>query len=162
MRHIRTLPFYILIAVLFGYFSQAPRYQLSPEGKAMIKLTLSHYGERAQECHKLTSAEIAALPQNMRRSTKCARERVPVFLEFEVDGETLFSEELKPTGFGKDGPVAVYEKFWVDPGPRTIEIRVRDTRGENKFNKISQKEVVLKEHQHLVVDFDPNTGLRFR
>lgn len=162
MQYLKSLPVYIALAAIFGILSQYPIYQHAPKDKAMIKLTLSHYSERAEACRKLTAEEVADLPMNMKRTQLCSRKRIPIFVELQIDDEMLYSTEIPPSGFGKDGPAIVYEAFWVDVGEHDLSVRIRDTSRQTGFDWTKEEKVNLTEHQHLVVDFKDHEGIWIR
>jgi hypothetical protein len=56
-----------------GYFATLPKYRQIPDDVALIKLSISHLGDR--ECRKRTPEELAKLPPNMRAPMECPRER---------------------------------------------------------------------------------------
>jgi hypothetical protein len=56
-----------------GYFATSPKYRQIPDDVALIKLSISHLGDR--ECRKRTPEELAKLPPNMRAPMDCPRER---------------------------------------------------------------------------------------
>ena len=81
--------FYMLFAGVVWYFSHLPTYHRFPAGDALMKLSLTHAGDRKVPCRKISREEMLTLPRAQRRPPKCARERWPVRLEVEVDGEPL-------------------------------------------------------------------------
>jgi len=149
---------YILIAAILGTFATWPGWQRFPEDQARITLNFSHGGERVSECRRLTAAEIAELPANMRKPTDCPRGRVPVHIEIEVDGELLLAESLAPSGLAGDGQSTAYHRFAVAPGPHRIVTRLRDTGRETGFDYTAERDVVLAPRQNFVVDFQSTLG----
>jgi hypothetical protein len=69
---------------------------------------------------RLTPEEIAKLAPNMRRPEKCERERLPLTVELEIDGEIVKRIEAPPSGLWNDGPASVYQRFEIAPGTHTI------------------------------------------
>jgi len=162
MKYLKSLPVYIALAAFIGFFAQAPIYHHAPADKAMIKLTLSHYGDRAEACRKLSAKEIAELPMNMKRTQLCSRKRIPIYVEL-LDGENvLYSAAVPPSGFGDDGPAIVYEKYWVDTGDHALTVRIRDSARPSGFDWTHEQNVTLTEHQHLIVDFRDKEGIWIR
>ena len=104
LRYLGQAAVYGVIAVILGYFSVAPAYRHLPEEDSQVKISFAHGAKPKGECRRLTAAEIAELAPNMRRPTSCPRERLPLLLEFELDGNRMFSESLPPTGLAGDGP----------------------------------------------------------
>jgi hypothetical protein len=150
--------FYAGLAVLIGYFSVAPRYQYAPEDVAVVKLALTHAAERVTPCVQFTPEEIAAMPPNERQPGKCERERVPLTVELEVDGELLVSLEARPAGLWNDGPASVYERFNVEPGKHRFTARLRDSDRESGWDYTHTEEVDLTAGRYFTVTFRAGTG----
>ena len=144
---------YAAIALLIGYFANAPRYERVSPDNAVIKLSLVHGGKRG-DCRPRTAEELANLPPNMRKPVICPRERSPVTVELEVGGEIIYAATLSPTGFSRDGPSRVYERFEVPAGHHAIIVRLGDSNRPEGFDYIGQKEVMLAAGQNLAIDFD--------
>ncbi len=149
---------YALIAVVLGYFSVWPTYRHFPGEKALITLTFSHGAMAKGGCRKLTSAEIAALPPNMRRPTSCPRERLPVLVELVLDDALIYKGSLAPTGLFSDGPSRVYQKFPVEAGPHKLVARLRDSDRTEGFDYVQEADVTIEPRQHLIVDFHSKAG----
>jgi len=149
---------YAAFMAIVGYFSASPSYtHLAPED-ALIKVNFSHAGENVTECRRLTPEEIAALPPNMRKPTDCPRERVPLRLRLDLDGETVLEEVLQPTGIWGDGPSSVYRKIAVPAGHHELALMLRDSRREDGFDYEQEGSFELKPVQNFVVDFQPSQG----
>jgi hypothetical protein len=134
-----------------------------PPDQALIRLSFTHGAAHPTECHRLTAEELAKLPPNMRRPIECARGRLPVFTELIVDGETLLSASLPPTGLSHDGPSRIYRSFIMAPGRHHVVIRLRDTSRPSGFDYSREADVELKPAQNFVIDFHPEgDGFIFR
>ncbi|HNH25335.1 MAG TPA: hypothetical protein PK261_10125, partial [Accumulibacter sp.] len=79
---------YGAFAAFIGYFATSPKYRQIGDDVALIKLSISHLGDR--ECRKRSADELAKLPPNMRAPLDCPRERSDIKLEVDLDGQTLF------------------------------------------------------------------------
>lgn len=150
--------FYASFAAGIGSFANAPVYRHSDPALALVRLTFQHAGEHVRECQRLSPAEIARLAPNMRRPLACARERVDLVLEFDLDGQTVYSARLPPTGLAKDGPATVYASFPVVPGRHSITARMRDSRRTEGFDHVNQQVVELARRQVVVIDFSKAEG----
>jgi hypothetical protein len=148
---------YAAIAALVGYFANSPPYTWFPEDRALIKLSLIHGGTRP-ECRKRTREELAELAPNMRRPLVCPRERLPLVVDVEIDGSTLYHAALPPSGLFSDGPSRAYEKFAVTPGHHRLEVKLRDTAREDGYDFEKAAEIDLKPLQNFAVDFRAETG----
>jgi hypothetical protein len=149
---------YTLFAFVIGYLATSPAYTHLEPGKAVIKLSFSHAGEHIKECRRLTQEELNALPPNMRRPTDCPRERVPLLVELELDGETIYHEQLPPSGLASDGASTAYKKFPVSAGKHRIVARLREGRGNDGFDYEKAGEISLAPQQNFVIDFRPELG----
>ena len=145
-------------AALIAYFSVQPSHQSFPADKAQIKLSFAHVGKPKGECHRLTREELEALPPNMRKPTKCPRERVPLLIELEIDGERVIGETIEPSGVAKDLPARIYRKFEVAPGAHRVVARLRDSARTEGFDYVREAEITLAPLDILVVDFRPDLG----
>lgn len=150
------------IAVVLGVFSQYPSYQAFPQDKAQVIVSFSLYGARAQPCRELTEKEMADLPANMRRPTICPRPRTPVLIEMKIDGEVALFEWLAPTGFAKDGPAQIFEKFQIPVGSHELTVAIRNTNRPEGYDMIERRTFNLGAREILVVDFREDKGIWFR
>jgi len=150
-----VLGFMVTTAVAAGtaLVSAWPVYRTIPEGAAMLKLSISHGGERT--CRALTAEELSRLPPNMRRTEVCDRERQPVYLELDIDGETVFASLLPPSGLAGDGPSHAYERFVLAAGEHRVAVRLRDSMRAEGFDASAERTVTLAPAQNLAIDFDP-------
>ena len=82
---------YALFAVVIGFFATRPAYTYLEPGLAVIKLSFSHAGQHVAECRRLSQEELEQIAPNMRQPTQCPRERVPLLVEVELDGELIYS-----------------------------------------------------------------------
>ena len=149
---------YAAVAVLFGLFSDWPRFTAFPPDQAQILLSFAHGAARKGECRRLSAEEIAELPANMRRSELCPRERLPVVVELLLDDEPLIRESLPPSGLAGDGPSQIHRQFAVPPGSHRLTVRLRDSARAQGFDYERSETVVLRERQNFVIDFRADTG----
>jgi hypothetical protein len=148
---------YGLFAASIGVFSHWPTYQALAPDAAVLKVSFIHHGERAQPCRPYTAEELAKLPPNMRAPMKCERERVPVAIEVDVDGRTVYSHVAAPSGLSHDGASSVYQRVVLGAGEHRIAVRMRDVPGA-AFNHVREATVRLAPAQVLVIDFDAEKG----
>ena len=149
---------YTAMAVLLGYFATEPPYRYGDAEQASVKLSLSHAADRVVPCVQLTQEEIAELAANMRRTEACERERLPVIVELDIDGETVVSITAMPSGLWNDGPASVYERFEVAPGEHVIAARLRDTARTEGWDYTSTETVELDPGRYFTITFRPETG----
>lgn len=149
---------YLVIALLFGLFSDWPRFTYFPAEQAQIMLSFAHGAQRKGECRKLSAEEIAELAPNMRRPEICPRERLPVLVELTLDGQALYRESLPPSGLSGDGPSQVHQRFVVEPGSHEITVRLRDSARSEGFDYERSETITLRERQNFVIDFRSDRG----
>ena len=149
---------YAGIAALLGYLSTSPAYRYFPDNQAQILLSFSHIGQPKGPCRKLSKEEIAEVAANMRRAEVCPRERLPVEIELDLDGELAFRETLAPTGLSKDGAAQVYRRFAVAPGEHRLVVRMRDSDRSTGFDYETASEVDLADGENLMIDFLSEEG----
>jgi hypothetical protein len=153
---------YLAFVVLIG-LGTTLTYRHFPVDKAVIKLSFTHGAARPTDCRRRSAEELAKLAPNMRQPTDCARGRLAVFAELVVDGQTVLSEALPPTGLAHDGPSRVYRSFVVAPGRHRLAIRLRDTARDSGFDYSREATVDLVPQQNFVIDFRPEgNGFIFR
>jgi ferredoxin/coenzyme F420-reducing hydrogenase delta subunit len=145
---------YIAFAVIVGWLSIWPRFQLIDDGKAMISLSFSHAGPRIGECRKLTQEELNRLPPNMRKPEDCPRERLPIRVVFSSNGDTLYEATRSPTGLWKDGAANVYRRLEVEGKSQRLFIGMNESGISPEFDYSLEQEVDLAPGEHLVVEFD--------
>lgn len=148
---------YAWFAAVIGYLSSSPPYTFADAQTARIKLSVSHPGQRKVECRKRSPRELAELPANMRAPRDCPRQRWPVHLEMELDGEVVFSQESRPKGLSGDGPSIFYQAFQVPSGAHRITLRLRE-KGESGFDHEIIRRVNLAPGRSLAITFDALKG----
>jgi hypothetical protein len=148
---------YALFAALIGYFSSAPAYRHLEPGRAVVKLSLVHAGERKQECRTRTPEELAKLAPNMRAQLDCPRERSDVRVELEMDGAVIARVEAAPSGLRRDLPSTIYRRLEIPAGRHTFRARLADT-ATGEFRHRGEITVDLQEGRVLVVDFAASRG----
>ena len=158
LRGIAQLALYAVFAFVVALFSAFPPYTRVDPDNAVVKLSFSHAGERLEPCRVLSPEELSALAPNMRSGVDCTRERVPIAVELEIDGEAVYHASLPPTGLADDGPSSVYERFVVPAGPHRIRVRLRDSRDARGFNHERTVDVQLEPRQSFVIDFREELG----
>lgn len=128
-----------------------PSYRAIPEGTGVVKLSFSHGGARS--CRQLTEAERAKLPPNMRRKETCDRRRLPVYVEMDLDGETVYRASLPSSGIAGDGPSRVYQRFLLPAGEHDVAVRLRDSTRAEGFDYAAERRIALAAEQSFAIDF---------
>jgi len=162
MRKTASLPLqavlYVAFAAGLGWFATNPPYRYADPGMASVKVSLSHAADRIQPCVQLTPEQIADLAMNMKQTEACERARLPLLIEVDIDGETLFSLRAEPAGLWSDGPSSIYERFDVTPGAHTVTARLRDTARTEGWDYADSVDVVLEPGRYFTVTFKAETG----
>ena len=143
----------VLAAVIFSAW---PAWQTLPEGAALLRLSFTQSGVRS--CRNRTPEELAALPRNMRQAKICDRRRAPVYVEMELNGETVFAEILPPSGVSGSGPSRVYERFELPAGTYEITLRLRTDPALVGFTDTTTRIVQLAPAQSLAIDYYAQAG----
>lgn len=149
---------YGVFAVFIGYLSIAPPYQYADPELAVIKLSLSHAADRLEECVRLTPDEINARALKGERLSDCERERLPLTVEVDIDGETVLRVTAEPSGLWSDGPASVYERIGVEAGTHTITARLRDSARESGWDYEHAENVDLSPGRYFTIRFRAETG----
>jgi len=157
LRIAAQLALYVPLMILIGYFSTAPRFSALPEGDALVRLSFIHAAERKEECRERSKEELAKMPPNMRAPLDCPRERAPLLVELEIDGQTVLRREVEPSGLKRDGNATVYHRLPVPAGKHRIVVRLRD-RAEGDFNYSKEQTVELAPGRALLIDFVASKG----
>lgn len=152
----------ILLLAGFGWllvkYATAPSHEFMKPDSAQIKMSFIHKGPTITECRRLTPQELAALPPHMRKPTDCPRQRLPIRLEVDLDGKTLFAEDLPPTGLFGDGPASIFAIFHAKPGPHLLQVRLRDSRRKTGFDHELTSQINLVPRENMVIDFAASEG----
>jgi hypothetical protein len=149
---------YAAFAAVTGYLSASPAYDYADAGTATVKLSLSHAANRVEPCVRLTPEQIAALAPNMRRPEQCERERLPLTVELEIDGETVTRIVAAPSGLWNDGPASIYERFEVAPGPHRVAVRLRDSDRTDGWDYVHAEDVELEAGRYFTITFRAKVG----
>ncbi|MDP1535219.1 MAG: hypothetical protein Q8L92_16710 [Rubrivivax sp.] len=149
---------YALFALVIGVFSRWPSYESLPPGQAVIKLSLVHHGKPVGDCRAQSAEELAKLPPNMRAPLICPRERSPVTVELEVDGQLVHRQVALPSGLSRDGSSVVYHRLQVAAGEHRLAVRLKDDDREPGFAHQREASVALRPAQILVIDFSAEKG----
>ena len=145
---------YAALAAVLVVFANGPAYrQLEPD-QALIKLSIVHEPQRVRACVERTPEELAKLPPNMRATIDCPRERAPLVVEVDVDGQQVLRQEALPSGLARDGRATLYHRLVTTAGPHDIAVRLRDEVGTEGFSVHGSTSLDLRPAQNLIIDFD--------
>ena len=157
LRIVAQLALYVPLMALIGYFSTQPRFSVLEPGEALVRLSFIHAAERKEACRTRSPEELAKLPPNMRAAQDCPRERSPVTVELEVDGEIVLRREVQPAGLKRDGNATLYHRLPLPAGKHRVVARLRDRPGSG-FNFEKSETLELAPGQALLIDFVAGKG----
>jgi len=144
---------YIAFAALLGYFSANPDWTYFPDDRALIKLSLTHGGQRKEACRERTKEERAKLPPTAKPPKVCPRERHPVTLSIWLDDKRIYHRSRQPMGLSKDGPSQFYQRFEVAPGRRQLKLEIADG-GPGVPSSVQVRELDLMARRVVVIEAD--------
>jgi hypothetical protein len=147
-----------LFAAAIAVFAAAPAYYPIAPDQALLRLSFTHAGQRKHECRALTAEEVAKLPPNMRLGADCPRERLPLYVELELDGAVLFAARVAPAGLAHDRAASVYRKFVIAPGRHRLVARLRDSARTEGYDYERVADVEIRPRQNFVIDFRADAG----
>lgn len=157
LRMLAQLALYVPLMAILGYFSTEPRFSVVGPDEALVRVSFIHATERKEKCRERSPEELAKLAPNMRASLDCPRERTPLAVEIELDGRTVLSRVVEPSGLKKDGNAVVYQRLTVPAGRHRIVARLRDRPGD-AFNYVREATVELAAGRVLLIDFNAERG----
>ncbi len=149
---------YTVFMALVWYFATSPSIKIIADDEAMITIAFSHAGQLREPCRRLTQEELNELPPNMRKPEDCPRERSPVTIEMELDGEKLYSESLLPPGLFEDGGVDVYYRKKIPAGAHQLSLKMNDSVRIEGFNHKLEQEIHVSPAQILLIGFENRRG----
>lgn len=149
---------YGLFALAVGVFSHWPPYHPLPADQALVKLSFSKVGKPVGDCHRLSDAELAKLPPNMRAPVDCPRERSSLAVRLDIDGQRVLDREVPATGLSHDGAATVYERLVVPAGQRRFAVQLSDDVRARDAGYRREATLTLAPGQVLVIDFDAGKG----
>lgn len=149
---------YALFAAFIGWFSSAPAYRHLDEDQALLRISFRHPGKTVADCRTRSAEELAKLPPHLRTEQDCGRERSPVRIRVEIDGELLHDEVVPPAGLRRDGASSTYRRIPIAAGEHRLKVLVNDDRRVEGFNHQGERSVTLSPGQVVLVDFVADKG----
>lgn len=149
---------YSLFMGLVWYFASAPVVTLIGEDEARLTIAFAHAGQLREPCRQLSQEELNLLAPNMRKLDDCPRERSPVTIEAELDGEPFYRAVLQPPGLFGDGGVDVFYSHKIRAGDHRLTLKMNDSVRIDGFNHEFRQGISIEPAQILLVGFDPRKG----
>jgi len=144
---------YGLFFVPLVYITSNPLYTHQQADMATLKVAVRHAGNIVGECTRLSSEQYANLPANMKRPEVCPRERSPLRLELQLDGDTLYAETVPASGIHSDGVYSIYLRFSVPAGQHRLHLTMNDDMSVEGDTWQLDQAIELAERQVMVVGF---------
>ena len=157
LRYLFQALLYAPFAALLGYFATEPRFTHLPPDQALVRLSFTHASQRRQACRERSAEELAKLAPNMRAALDCPRQRAPVSVELEIDGERVLHALAQPAGLRRDGVATLYRRLPVAAGRHTFVARLKD-RVEGDFGYVAEKTLELAPGAMVIIDFNAARG----
>ena len=150
----------VTLAVTFAaaWLSASPDWESLGPDQALVRISFTHGGDRSASCRDRTEEELAALPKSMRRKQICDRSRPSVYVELDMDGETVLIRDLPPSGLSGTGTSRIYQRIEVPAGEHDFVARLRDNPATEGFDYTAEDSVNLRPGQSYVIEFDVEKG----
>ncbi|MBT3917535.1 MAG: hypothetical protein HN731_08375 [Rhodospirillaceae bacterium] len=148
---------YFLFALGIGYFASQPTYHPFGEDQALVKLAISHPGQRIHPCTERAIDHQRNIPKTARKLMDCPRERHPVTVQLKINGKTVFEAVSEPSGLSNDGRSLFYERFPVPAGSHEVLVQLYEAETATGAQYKFAQKIELKPGEIAVVGFDPTT-----
>lgn len=158
LRYAAQAVLYGLFAAVVGLFSVWPPYrQIGPE-QALLRLSFRHPGKPVGDCHERSAEELAKLQPQFRSGTECPRERSPVKVRIEFDGERIYDESFPPAGLHRDGAASGYRRLSIAAGEHDLRVSVNDDVRSGKATYERAQKVHVVPGQIVLIDILADQG----
>jgi hypothetical protein len=153
---------YAIFMGLVWYFASAPAVRLIAADEARLTIAFAHAGQLREPCRRLSQEELNQLAPNMRKLDDCPRERSPVIIEADLDGEPVYHASLEPPGLFGDGGVDVFYSAKIAAGEHRLSLKMNDSVRVEGFNHEFNQPVSVAPGQILLIGFDNRQGFVIR
>jgi hypothetical protein len=157
---LRLIAATILTLALTAALAVCSQLPYSPDGRetALVRLSWRAVGERVERCRRATPEELAALPAHMRRPEICEGSLEPFRLSVALNGETIYTGQVRASGAREDRPTYVFREFEVPAGTHHLQIHFAPDREDSARAPLRLDETVtLAARKVLLVTHDPGT-----
>lgn len=158
VRHGGQAILYALFAGFVGYFSTAPVYRHLEDDQGLLRLSFKHAGAFIADCRSRSAEELAKLPLQLRAQLDCPRERSPVRIKVDLDGQPLYDETFSPAGLRRDGAASGYRRMAIGAGEHRLKVQVNDDARVAGFNHDGERVLTVKPGQVVLIDFIADQG----
>jgi len=149
---------YALFAAAIGVFSAWPRYRHLEPDQGLLRLSFKHPGKLVGECRQRSADELARIPPQLRTQLDCPRERSPVRVRVELDGEPLYDESFQPSGLRRDGAASGYRRLPIPAGEHHLKVQVNDDVRTDAVTYQVERKVAFAPGQVVLIDILADQG----
>lgn len=149
---------YAAFAAVVGVLSTWPPFRLLADDEALLRLSLLHPGQPKGDCRQRSAEELAKMPPQMRTPLDCPRERSPVVVRVELDGQPVIDEAFAPAGLRRDGASAAYRRLAIKAGAHTLRVQLNDDARRTDFPYQREATLQVAPGQIVLIDFNPAKG----
>jgi hypothetical protein len=149
---------YAAFAAVIGLFSTWPAIRLLQPDQALLRLSFSHPGKVSAECRQRTAEELAKMQPQMRTPLDCQRERSPVQVRIELDGQVLVDRAYAPAGLSRDGASSAYWRSPIGAGTHSLAVSLRDDVRPDAPVHRREATLDVRAGQIVLIDFKPEQG----
>ena len=146
----------IVLGAVTWFFSNLP-YRTPHSPAPELVVSFNHHGAIV-DARKLTKDELAKRLPHMRAQVNVTRERVPVRLRVQVDGQTVHDSSYQSKGLSHDGPSMAVVRLPVTPGQHTVQVELADTADAEVWTRRWTETVAFQENHLRVVLFETKAG----
>lgn len=158
LRYVGRAILYALFGAFVVYFSTSPTYRHLPEDEGLLRLSFRHPGKVAAECRERTPEELAKMPPQLRAQMDCPRERSPVKVRVELNGNLLFDKVYQPAGLQKDGASSGYFRMPIPAGEHRLHVQFNDDVRVEGPTYEAERKVQVQPGQVVLIDLAPDRG----
>jgi len=146
----------LVLGAVTWLFSNLP-YRTPHSPAPELVVSFNHHGA-ILDARKLTKEELAKRLPHMRAQVNVTRERVPVRLRVQVDGQTIHDSSYQSKGLSHDGPSMAVVRLPMTPGQHTVQVELADTADAEAWTQRWTETVTFPENHLRVVLFDTKAG----
>lgn len=149
---------YGLFALVIGYFTTSPRYRHLAPDEALLRLSFNHPGKPVGDCRRRTEEELAKMPPQLRQPLDCPRERSPVRVRVEMDGNEIVDATFPASGLSRDGAATGYRRIPIIAGEHRFKVQVNDDVRVTGFDYAGERAMRVAAGQVVLIDFVADKG----
>ncbi len=158
----RALPIFAALGLALGlgtatWLGSTLPYRTPHSPEPELVISFNHHGNIVAP-RKLTKEELDARQPQMRAQFNVARERVPVRLRVQVDGQTVHEQSYQAKGISKDGSSIAVVRLPVTSGSHVVQVELNDCGKPDDWSQHWTETVEFKENHLRVVLFDSKDG----